>query len=114
MPPIPALARKAKHRRDAMRAALAGQRLDPNQVKIVVKEHDALFAKSIALMHESEKVFSHADDVAGNRVLTVVERRLDQLTSQSEPLDSRAQKLRAHPQVRAAILERERKAEAQS
>jgi hypothetical protein len=29
-------------------------------------------------------------------------------------LDSRAQKLRAHPQVRAAILERERKEERRS
>jgi hypothetical protein len=108
MKPHPANARRHQAKRIAMRAALAGARLDPGQVKIVVAAHDALFVKSIALMNESEKVFSRADDAADNRVLTVVERRLDQLTKQSEPLDARAQQLRKHPQIKAVLLAREK------
>lgn len=114
MKPHPANARRHQAKRIAMRAALAGQRLDPIQVKLVLAAHDALFAKSIALMNESEKVFSRADDAADNRTLTAVGRRLDQLDNQSEPLDSRAHKLRKHPQVRAALLAREKAEERRS
>jgi hypothetical protein len=109
MMPHPANARRHQDKRAAKRAALAGQRLDPKQLKLVIAAHDALFAKSTALMHEGNKIV--ADTPLGSTTdhgYAVAGRRLDQLEKQSEPLDSRARELRAHPQVRAALLAREK------
>lgn len=104
----PAQVRSERNKRIALRAALAGVRLDPQQLKLVVSAHDALVSKSNALTAESGKVFDRIPAEAGTPALTAAGRRLDQLEKQAEPLDTRAQKLRAHPQVRAAILAREK------
>jgi lysyl-tRNA synthetase class II len=115
MKPHPANARRHQAKRIAMRAALAGQRLDPGQVRIVVAAHDALFNKSNALMHEGDKVVASAPlESTTDHGYTVALRRLDQLDKQSEPLDTRAHQLRRHPQVRAVILAREKAEERRS
>jgi hypothetical protein len=103
----PAQVRTERDKRIAVRAALAGVRLDPKQLKIVLSAHDALVRKSNALMTAYGEAFGRAGDSADNHVLTTVSRRLDQLDSQMQPLDNRAAELRAHPQVRALILARE-------
>jgi hypothetical protein len=106
----PAAIRHEREKRTAVRAALARPvlRLDPKTLKLVVAAHDALTRQDAALFQEHGKVFDRIPADADNHVLTVAGRRLDQLEKQAEPLDTRAQKLRAHPQVRAAILAREK------
>ncbi len=113
MKPHPALARHHQDKRAAVRAALARPvlRLDPKTLKLVVAAHDALTRQDAALFQEHGNVFDRIPGAADNRVLTVAGRRLDQLESQREPLTARAQKLRAHPQVRAALYERYKKEE---
>jgi hypothetical protein len=109
MKPHPANARRHQAKRIAMRAALAGLRLDPDQVKIVVKEHDVLFAKSNTLMAKGDKVVASAPlESTTDHGYTVALRRLDQLDKQREPLDARSRKIYAHPQVRAVFLAREK------
>ena len=104
----PATIRHEKAKRAAVRATLAGARLDPKQLKLAVAAHDALCAKSRALSAQADTAFNRASDGASNTVLTAVGWRLDQIEKQSEPFDTRAQALRAHPQVRVAILAREK------
>jgi hypothetical protein len=114
---IPALARKAANKRAAFRAALARPvlRLDPAQVKLALAEHDTLTRKSNALMAQHAEAFKRGtSEGADSRALDTAGRRLDQIAAQMESLDARAKSLRDHPQVRAVILDRERKEERRS
>jgi uncharacterized protein YicC (UPF0701 family) len=108
MAPHPAQVRHQKTAHAAVRAALAGDRLTADQLKHALHKHDALQRASDALMAQHGEVFARARAGEGADALAAVSRRLDHLDNQIREIDERSKKLRLHPQVRAAILERER------
>lgn len=113
MAPHPALVRKTQQRRAAIRAAvraaLDGNRLTPDQLKLALAEHDALVARDNVLTDESNQISTRTQGATDDRVYLRAARRLDEINRQCDDLTARARALRAHPQVRAAILAREAK-----
>jgi hypothetical protein len=114
MKTAPAVIRHEREKHAAKRAALVRPpvRLDQKQLKLVLSAHDALTRKSTALMAEGDKVVTSTPlGSTTDHGYAVAIRRLDQLDKQREAFDARSQALRAHPQVRAAILAREKQEE---
>jgi hypothetical protein len=111
--PHSAFIRKAKERRAAMRTALrhahANVDLTPDQLKLVMHEHDELTNKLRTLDHEHSQAFARINGASEDRVFATAGRRMDEIDQQAISVRARADKLRAHPQVHAAILAREAK-----
>ena len=114
MAPHPVQVRHLQARRAAVRAALAGVRLDPKQLKLVLAAHDALAAKNIALTKQSGDVLARTNGASEDRVFAGAGRRMDQIIAQGEDVLQRLRKLGAHPQVHAVIVAREEKEERKS
>jgi len=112
--PAPAKVRHEKEKRAAVRAALAGARLDPKQLKLVLSAHDALSAKNIALTKQSGEVVARTNGASDDRVYATASWRMDEIIRQGEDVLQRLRQLQAHSQIHAAILAREAKEARQS
>ena len=95
---LASMSRIRKRKRAALRAALDGQTLIPDQIKVAVAEVDALSATISKLTEQS----LHWNDSTSPREVDALMTRADELTAKSRALS-------AHPQVNAAILAREAK-----
>jgi SMC interacting uncharacterized protein involved in chromosome segregation len=109
--PHPAQVRLLRLKRAAVRAALDGLRLTPDQLKSVMAEHAELTAKLARLTAENNQVADRTRSATDDRAYASAGKQLDEINRQCDSLLDRTRRLRAHPQVRAVILAKEAKSE---